>query len=332
MKINFNPISFSQNINQKNYTNHTNKLERMPYHDCVSFSGKKTHQKTLKPNVQAAVDFSKELIEQTKAKQITFKDVSDIAAKYSDDITVLPMERLKEKTEAADMYGAFFTTQIGDDFKPYEKSIYINLPKQNSDKTEIMLFAMNTAHEFTHAKQIDTNKSFDFLKTISKGNPEYGKALACIGDAAFAAFDNQIQAHVVSSTIRRYINPTEFLKYGCITPSEAPITRQMLPLGMGVRSEKEMQQELRNIYDGMFTGLIQAIAQQRPEIIEAVPDNEDLDSLKKKIKGYIAIKAMDEREAYTTESEVAKREMKTTKTLNIDAFPMYYDILAKAFE
>ena len=57
-----------------------------------------------------------------------------------------------------------------------------------------------------------------------------------------------------------------------------------------------------------------------------------LDSLKKKIKGYIAIKAMDEREAYTTESEVAKREMRTTKTLNIDAFPMYYDILAKAFE
>ena len=80
MKINFNPIYFSQNIRQ---TKHLNKLERTPYQDCVSFSAKKPHSKTLKPNVQVAVDFSKELIEQTETKQLSFKDVSDIAAKIN---------------------------------------------------------------------------------------------------------------------------------------------------------------------------------------------------------------------------------------------------------
>lgn len=332
MKINFNPISFSQNINQKNYTNHTNKLERTPHKDCVSFSGKKPHQKTLKPRIQTAVNYSQDILNKGKEKNLSLNDISDITSKYSENVTVLPMSELKNKIPDADNYGAFFFAQMDSNFKPSSKEMYIKLPQENADDMEMLLFAMNSAHEFTHIEQMDTNEAFNQLKVMSKGNYEYAKAIMGIGDTIFAFFDNQIQAQTVSPLIYKSIDVNTFKKYSAITPVATPITREMLPKSCGAKNEKDMQQTMRKTYQSLFENAMISIKQNQPEILDMIPENETYESLIKKVRSYCAAKAVDEREAYTTESEVAKKAMGISKTLNIDVFPMYYDILSKAFE
>ena len=120
MKINFNPVYFSQNIRQ---TNHINKLERTPYQDSVSFSSKKPHQKTLKPRIQTAVDYSQDILNKGKEKILSLNDISDITSKYSENVTIFPMADLKNKLPDADNYGAFFLAHMESDFKPSSKEI-----------------------------------------------------------------------------------------------------------------------------------------------------------------------------------------------------------------
>lgn len=329
MKINFSPVQYYSNLNKINFTN---KLERTPHQDTVSFSGKKQHQKTLKPNVQSAVDYAQDIIESVKSNDISYENVSKITNKYSPNVTIFPMSELKNKLPDAQNYGAFFFAHMESDFKPSSKEMYIKLPRENADKMEMLLFAMNSAHEFTHVKQMDTNEAFDSLKTMSKGDYEYAKAIMGIGDTIFSFFDNQIQAQTVSPLIYKSLNVNEFKKYGAITPVEAHITREMLPKANGAKNEKDMQQTMRKTYQSLFENAMISIRENQPEILDMIPENETYEGLMKKVRSYCATKAKDEREAYTTESEVAKKEMRTTKSLNIDAFPMYYDILAKAFE
>ena len=329
MKISFNPISFSHNIKR---TVNQNKLERTPNRDVVSFSGKKPHIKTLKPRVQTAVNYSEDILNKGKEKDLSFSDISDITSKYSKDVTILPMSELKNKLPDADNYGAFFFAQMESDFKPSSKEMYIKLPQKNADDMEMLLFAMNSAHEFTHIEQMDTNEAFNQLKIMSKGNYEYAKAIMGIGDTIFSLFDNQIQAQTVSPIIFKSIDTNAFQKYEAITPVKTPITREMLPKACGAKNEKEMQQIMRRTYQSLFENVMISIKENQPEILDMIPENETYEGLMKKVRSYCATKAMDEREAYTTESEVAKKAMEITSSLNIDAFPIYYDILAKSFE
>lgn len=330
MKINPIQIAPKLGIQQNNFFK-TSKLERTPSSDTVSFSASKPQNKTLKPRIQTAVDYSQEILQAIAQKPITLQDLSNITAKYSKDVRLRPMSELQNKIDDSQNYGAFFTSQLKDDFKASDKEMYVTLPKANADKMEKLLFVMNAAHEFTHAEQMDTNEAFNQIKIMSKGNYDYAKTIMGIGEGIFKFFDTQIQANCVLPIIQNSLDRNAFLKYECITPVETPFTRQMFTASLGLNNEKEFHQMMNSTFDDLFKTVMISISQNQPEILGTIPKNENYESLKKKIKNYCALKASTEKEAYTTESLVAKKTMGTEKTLNIDVFPIFYDNLEKAF-
>ncbi len=331
MKINCSPVAFIQNINKSTFLA-ANKLERSPYKDTVSFSAKKEHQRELKPRVQTAVNYSQEIMKKADEGNINLQDVSDITSKYSSNVKIHPMSELHRRLPNLQNYGAFFLAHMNEEFQPENKEMFVNLPEGNADEVKKLLFSMNCAHEFTHIEQMDTNEAFNQLKLMSRNNYEYAKTIMGIGDAIFEVFDTKIQAQTIFPIMLRSVNLREFEKYGEIVPVEAPVTRQMLPAGFGVKNEKEMQQEMKKMFAGVYEDVMVSISRNQPEILGMIPSNETYEGLMKKVRSYCAQKAKDERESYTTESEVAKKTLGITKSLNIDAFPIYYDILAKSFE
>lgn len=330
MKINSVQIFPKLSVQQNNFFK-TSKLERTPSADTVSFSASKPQNKTLKPRIQTAVDYSQEILQAIAQRPITLQDLSDITAKYSKDVRILPMSELQNKIDDSQNYGAFFTSQLKDDFKASDKEMYVTLPKANTDKMEKLLFAMNAAHEFTHVEQMDTNEAFNQLKLMSKGNYDYAKTIMGISDAIFKIFDTQIQAQSVLPVLQKSLNINNFMKYGCITPVEASVSRQMLINSLGLKGEKEFQQKMRSTYNELFDSVMASISQNQPEILNLIPERENYEALKKKVRSYCALKASTEKEAYTTEVQVAKKAMGTDKPLNIDVFPIFYDNLEKAF-
>lgn len=325
-------ISFVPNYRIYNYQKSSKlSLEHSLSCDMVSFSASKSKQKKLKPRVQTAVDFSEKLAQKVREGNITINDVESVVSGYTKNVTVLPMSKLKDKIEDAQNYSAFSFSKLGEDFKPSVHEIYVKLPSENCDETELLLFAMNSAHEFTHVEQVVDLESFNMLKALSKSNYDYANAIMSIGDRIFSFFDTIVQAHTLKPIMDRNINLSKLRKYGVIVPQTANVDRQMLPAALGVHSEREMQVELRKLFDSRFEQIMNSIEKNQPEVLEMFPPNESKEVIKKKIKSYCAQRAFDEREAYTTESEVAKKFMKTDDMLNIDIFPMYYDVLGKAF-
>lgn len=308
-----------------------NKLERMPNCDVVSFSSSRPRSGKLKPNVQNAVNFSDEVMTLVLNGDTSIKGIESVAAKYINDITVCPMSELNKIIPDAQNYSAFFFSKLGQDFKPSANEIYVTVPKPDCDKTELMLFAMNAAHEFTHAEQVQSLDTFNQLKALSKGDYDYANALMGIGDNIFSYFDTIMQSTVVKPVIENKVDLIKLRKYGLIVPQKANVNRQMLPFSLGLRTEQELKVQLRRFFDMYFSKVMKYIEQNQPEVMDMLPDNESYESIKKKLKAYCALKAEGEKEAYTTESEVAKKVMGIDSTLNIDAFTMYYDVLAKAF-
>ncbi len=336
MRINLNNLILIGNLPKYNMQSgmasfKTNSLERTPNRDIVSFCGKKSSSKKLPPRVQIAMEYSQDILKESKTKKLTLQDISNITSKYSDSVSVYPMSELKNRISDGQNYGAYFCSQLEDDFTSSNKEIFVDLPKMDADEIEMLLFSMNCAHEFTHIKQLDTNNSFNQLKIMSKGDIDYAKAIMGISDLVFSVFDTRIQAQTVAPIIQGCLDVKAFQKYSNIIPVEAPVNRQMLPIANGLKSEKDMQTLLRAGFNQIFENAMISIKKNQPEIFDMIPDNEHYENLMRKVRSYCALRAADEKEAYTTESEVARKILKTNKTLNIDVFPIYYDILEKAF-
>jgi len=331
MKINLSPVTYSQNIHKASFLK-PNKLERTPAKDTVSFSSKKPHKKTLKPNVKTALEYSNEIMNISNKKDLSLEDIPKITSKYTENTTIHPMSKLKETLTDAENYGAYFTSHIDENFNVDAKDMYIKLPKGNPDKIEKLSFVMDCAHEFTHIKQNDTHQCFDELKLMTKGNYQYATAIMAIAETAFKPFDTQIQATHVLAGIQEHIDKQAFMKYGFIVPQEAPITRNTIYSSAGFKNENEMQKELKDNFKMVFDHVMTLFEKEHPEILAKIPKNEQYEDVMKKVKTYCKTRALDEKEAYTTEAEVARKSLETDNNLNIDAFAIYYDILAKALE
>lgn len=318
------------NIKKDIFVFKINSLERTPSADIVSFSGKKTTEKKLRPRVQTALDYSQDILSEAKTKKLTLQDIANITNNYYSGVSVESMSELRKRIPDGQNYMAFFSSQLKDDFSLSNREMFVDLPKIDADEMAMLLFAMNCAHEFTHLEQEDTNYSVNQLKAMSKGNIEYAKAIMGISDAVFSVFDTKIQAQTLVPILKKDLNADVTRKYGSIIPFEAPVNRNMLPIANGLKNEKEMQKLLRIGFEQIFEDVMVSISQNQPEIFDMIPSNEEYKDLMKKVRSYCALKASDEKEAYTTESEVARKSLKTNKTLNIDVFPIYYDILEKA--
>lgn len=331
MKISAFQINNNYNFGIKPNIN-TNKLERTPSKDIVSFSSKKEPKKKLSKNIETALEFGHKVINRTALGNLKLEDVEAIAQEYAQGVEVLPISELEGKIENSQDYGAFFQSQLKADFTPSTSKMYIGLPKKSMDEMARLLYAKNASHEFTHLVQMNTNESCDLLKLLSKGNYEYAKLLMGLSDTIFSVFDNQLQADAAQNVFRNDIDMMQLRKYRELVPREAYVSKHLLAKNIGLSSEREMQDYLKEQYNRLFNQVMVSVKSSQPELLDMIPKNETLENLRKKVRVCCALKAKNEFEAYTTESELAKELLKTDNTINIDAFPMYYSILESAFK
>ena len=108
------------------------------------------------------------------------------------------------------------------------------------------------------------------------------------------------------------------------------MTLSNLIASASVNSEKEFNEQMNAVFEALFYRIFEE-NQTSPEFRNAIPKTENLETIKAKVKKYCAIKAADEKEAYTTEVKAAKNLLKPNKSLNIEIRPIYYEKLEKLF-
>lgn len=322
------------NLNRQKYNNFSsrNNLERVPMQDCISFSAKnkthKTREKILPENVQAAANFSDKIYELAKDGHMNLETVADVLHSYDPTIEVKSKEALAELIPDAQNYTAFFRGTMDDNFSSSNKQMFLNIPQKNSEE-DIVSFVMNSAHEFTHAYPFQNERTFEFLKRVSRGNSYDAKVFMTIGEQLFKYFDTEVQAMACLSTFNNPEDIASSRRYKIFLPRQADVSKGDILKSLHVKDEKDFKLQIRNKFNKDFNDFI-AYASQDKNFYESMPYKNNLNKLASIVKTYCAYKALDEYEAYTTESVVGKKLRNIEGSANIDVLPMYYQMLGKA--
>lgn len=294
--------------------------------DIVSFSGK-NHVKKENSNTAKAVEFGEKLIQLLMSQKIDLDYISYLLP----DIQLKPIEDLKSEIPDFKNYVAFFTGQLSPNFDVIDGKIYLDVEKANKNSVNRLCFIMNSAHEYTHALQAEKGNAANFLKLVSKDNYEYAKLIQAFAEQIFKPFDTQIQGECCAPVFKNSEDLANLKSYGMIVPREKRVSAQDLLNALGYKNEKEFKSFINYAFKRIAEYIIKENI-SNPQVASQLQGNNDLNKLISKIKKYCAVKAQEEKEAYMTESTVAKKAMKTDSSLNVDIFPIYYSLLEKAFE
>lgn len=301
--------------------------------DIVAFSGKskpQTKEKQISPNVLKAVELADKLTQIPMQTPFSLDLISSIIAQDLPDITISPINELEGLIYDSQNYGAFYTGILTPDFNITDETMYLNNSK--ADISDVYRFSVikDTAHEYTHAMQMKNGITTNFLKTVTKGDYEYAKAIQGLGDIVFKPIDNEIQAYSVMKVFRNPYDLISNQKYGFFYPREQEVSKQDVLDSLGLKNEKEFKALILQQFDKTFNTTVNSLLSD-PVISAMIPER-NYNKLKNKIKAYCQISAVKEKEAYTSESIISKKYLKTDKSINLDIFPIYYSMVADALK
>ncbi len=304
-----------------------------PAGDIVSFSGKNKSagkEKHISSNVSKAVELADKLTQIPTETPFSLKLISSIMAQDSADISLRPIEELADVIDDSQNYGAYYSGILTQDFNISDVVIYLNTSKADIDSAKRLSVIQDTAHEYTHALQMQEGTVTEFLKTVTKGNYQYAKALQGLGIMAFKPLDNDIQAQAVMKVFRNYENMCALKKYGFLYPREQKVSKQDIFDSLGVKNEQEFKTFILKQFDNSFEYNLCTLLSD-PEVSAMIPEK-NYNKIRNKVKTYCQMYALREKEAYTSESIVAKKYLKTDKSINLDIFPIYYSMVADALK
>ena len=136
--------------------------------DTVSFSAKKKKSNnSTTQNVQTGVNIGKEIIE-ALSKGASKKQITALVQKELPSLQVKSAREIGKFSINPDSYVAYFTSDLGDNFEMDKNMVmYLNQqPFKIGDETEKLTFAMDVAHEYTHALQVLEGKEQELLKEL----------------------------------------------------------------------------------------------------------------------------------------------------------------------
>jgi len=313
---------FKQNI--------INELNKAPTQDIVSFSAKNKvkKEKPLGHNISNAVILGEELLDVSGKTTMTFDLVSEIIQKHLPGIKILPLEELSKEREGVEDYIAYYSYKFKDGFTLEDDIMYLNFPKDDSYISKLG-FIMNTAHEYTHAMQAHQGEQLNFVRTVTKGDYNLALGIQGVGDFVFKPFDVEFQAESVGGVFRNPEDMRNLMKYKMLIPREKVVSKDDILRSLGLKDENEFKKYVSNLFMSYYIETMN-FAMSTPEYAKYFVNETDFEKVFKKIKNYCALNAKREKEAYTTESVIAKKALGTNKSLNIDIFPIYYEMLEKA--
>ena len=319
------------NLIQNNYSlSHSPKTIQNLRYDSVSFTSSKIEEQR---RTKEAVDLGREIY--AKFSNNGKCNISKIVNSRVKNIKIVPMSEFHKENPSAELYTAFFSYDFYDDFRPKEARMYIgDFPQENSP-TARLLYAIDVAHEFTHAKQMDDD--LKSIKTMSQGNIDYARAIIGVGDAIFQYYETQTEAQMVSKSLDSNDFAQMFV-YKKPVPRKGFITKEKLLALNNFRDEQDFQKQMNNIFEMVFDAFFELSSKESPNVdprvrkgvLKVVSDGQE-EKFKNDIRAYVADCAQREKEAYTTESELAKKILKVDN-VNTEAFKIYYTMLRDALK
>lgn len=338
-------INLLNNIyNYKNYTSNINNTRTIQQgfssnplqplaQDTVSFSAKAKAQQNVPESVQRGVEIGKQVYEKL-AKNPQGTDLLDVVAQTDSRLKVLPITKLDE-----DGYIAFYRKDILLDGTPTNQTMYINDNTYDiKDDTSALVRAMEIAHEYTHFAQDDAGLEAKIIGSMSD-DPRYTNTIAYMSNELFKYFDSELQVAVVSPVFNNYQDLAAMEKYQKVIPSKRNISDEDLIKASPLRNKEDFNLFVNKKFDKEYNSFKQSLegvtapfAVMMRDVIAEEESKGQIETFKNNLKKAMEIQAHNEKEAYTTEANVARDYMRTRKSLNLDAFPVYYSMLETALK
>ncbi len=335
-------LTVNTGIRNNNITNNINLkpklnigLKQPLKKDTVSFSGKNYLIGAVNDNVKQAVSLGEQLIEQGKNQNLTIDSIQDIISQNSDDLKVKPVSELKQVMPESNIYNAYYSYDIKPDFTIFDRILYTRVEDTNIEGLDLIETVMNTTHEYTHYRQ--TKKEADLLNDLSNENYNQAKLISYIGQSMFLSiFDSEMQKEVLlpslkkSNVIQKFMMPKSNENSNfVIVPKEQKVTPQTVLKAAGFKNVNEFRKYVNSNFNKGYNVIAKYFAENHP-LADDFPDKNNPRSLYKQVKKLCAYKAASEKEAYLTESILAKKFLNTENSLNIDVFPIYYEMIEQA--
>ncbi len=312
-----------------------------PSCDVVSFSGqkKKAGKNSAESNINFGIKTGNKVLE-TLSKTNSKDAVLPILARRLPEVSIHTAEEISNTAVAADTFVAYFESTLNDDFSLGNRKMFLDLaPFKYDDELEKLTFALDIAHESTHAEQVNSGRDSEFYKKMSKGNPKYAGAVIALGKCVFQLMDSCFQKNMVSKTFLNYEDMSLFSKYGREIPRESDVSKHTLLKNGNFNSQGEFFKEVNGAFEAAYVKTLQYIVQNPQDadetlinaLYDVIRDNKQKE-LMADVKKECCYLAESELEARKTESKLAKEYLKTTKPINLDAYIALYDMMAGALQ
>lgn len=309
--------------------------------DIVSFSAKKKKppQMQINHNVDFGVSIGEEVLSALTANK-SKEEVFDILAKRMPSVSIGSVDELAEKTVLPNSFVAYFDSKLNDDFTQTNRRMYLDLcPFKVADDKQKLVYAMDIAHESTHAKQVDSGKDAKFYKKFSNGDADYAGTVISIGKFIFEQVDKTLQSKMLTPCFYDLESQMNLMRYNREIPSVANVSRQSILKNSGLTNYEEFKKVINAIYAQAFIQEMEYIV-QNPDMAEKsiidtlikVIEEDKKEEFFEDMKKYCSYMATNEQEARTTECKLAKKTLKTNKSINIDCYPIYYEMISQALK
>lgn len=334
--MNISAISnFRFSANAKNNSINNFKPNYLLQKDSISFTSKSLITNAFGENIKEAALLGRQVYNKLSRGAQPQELINLIHQEYP-NATIKPIEELD--IEDKSLYFAFYTHKINPDFSPQFPELYVDFKNKNNEVLN-MISACDTAHEYTHMIQSYSPKVIAEYRTLANNDKEYMEVVAGFGDSIFKYFDTIEQANIAGGAfgLQDAINSQKYKK---IVPRKNDVTKNSLILKSPYANEKEFRAHANKIYNDYFDLMSEQLLnmpdnQVLPRLknkYKEILSNNGLDKLRQDVKKYVELSARKEKEAYATESQVAKIILKTQDSLNIDGYPLYYQMLENAFK
>lgn len=306
-----------------------------PQKDSVSFTSKSLVNYSFGENIKPATILGKQIYNKF-SKGASKEEIVKLIQQEHPNLKVKSMEELD--IEDKSLYFAYYTHKISSGFTPFETELFVDIKNSNNPILN-MLCASDIAHEYTHIIQSYNPKTIAEYKALSNGDKEYLDLVAGFGDSVFKYFDTEEQARMAMGGFDKYDTPN-MQRYGRLAPRKNDINKNMLIAKSPYGSEKEFRANVNHVLnvflDKMCIELLtlpdNQVLPHLKEKFKQIKQEGRLDELKAAVRKYVEISAQKEKEAYATEAQVAREILGTKESLNIDALPIYYQMLENAFK
>lgn len=309
--------------------------------DVVSFSAKKKKppQVQINHNVDFGVSIGDEILSKLNAGG-SKEEVFSVLQKRLPDVQIGSIDEIANKTVNPDGFIAYFDSRLNDDFTQTDRKMYLDLfPFKVADDKQKLAQAMDIAHESTHAKQVDSGKDASFYKKLSNGDAIYAGTVIGIGKYVYERTDKFFQEKMLPPCFYDLQDQMNLMKYNREIPRASDVSRLKIIKNGGFENYDKFKEVADAILLYSFKEEMDYLIQNPQyvddnikEVLVEINDNNAFDKFFDDIKKYCSYMAMNECEARTTESKLAKKALKTNKTLNIDCYPIYYEMLSKALK